>query len=130
MMDFSKEINQSPEVNSPEMRTPKNQDTSSIPTNGDLKEKMQYIFPERVDGEMEQPTMSEETPIGVPDCNDGTITLDDGTKIELPETEEKITLTLAENMENVMHDVLVFKRQDSCHIFKFFGSNVHHIILA
>lgn len=42
-------------------------------------------------------------------------------KIELPETEEKITLTLAENMENVMHDVLVFKRQDSCHIFKFFG---------
>lgn len=85
MMDFSKEINQSPEVNSPEMRTPKNQDTSSIPTNGDLKEKMQDIFPERVDGEMEHPTMPQETPVEFPDNNDGTITLDDGTKIELPE---------------------------------------------
>lgn len=45
-------------------------------------------------------------------------------KVLLSEEEEQVTLSLAENMENVIHDVLVFKRQDSCHTFKFYGFEV------
>lgn len=39
----------------------------------------------------------------------------------LPGTGETVTLSLAEGMEDVMHDVLLFKRQDSCHTFRFYG---------
>lgn len=45
-------------------------------------------------------------------------------KIKLPKEEGQIVLSLAENLEHKMHDVLVFKRQDSCHTFKFYGFEV------
>ncbi|WMC91545.1 electron transporter RnfD [Kineothrix sp. MB12-C1] len=45
-------------------------------------------------------------------------------KVILPEEEKEVVLTLAENLEDKLHDVLIFKRQDSCHIFKFHGVEV------
>ncbi len=45
-------------------------------------------------------------------------------KFKLPQEEGQIVLSLAEHMEDKMHDVLVFKRQDSCHTFKFHGFEV------
>ena len=41
--------------------------------------------------------------------------------IRLPRTECEAVLPLAEGLEDVMHDVLLFKRQDSCHTFRFYG---------
>ncbi len=49
----------------------------------------------------------------------------DGTqkKIKLPES-GKVTLTLAEDMEEKEHELLFFKRMDSCHIVTFYGFEV------
>lgn len=45
-------------------------------------------------------------------------------KIQLPLTEEKTVLTLAEGLEDRLHEVLIFKRQDSCHTFRFYGLEI------
>ena len=42
-------------------------------------------------------------------------------KVVLPDTDEKVILTLAEDMEDILHQVMLFKRQDSCHTFRFYG---------
>ncbi|NLL76675.1 MAG: electron transporter RnfD [Clostridiales bacterium] len=47
-------------------------------------------------------------------------------KMQLPENEERAVLTLAENLEDKLHDVLIFKRQDACHTFKFYGLEVEN----
>lgn len=44
-------------------------------------------------------------------------------KIKLPEA-GKVTLTLAEHMEEKEHEVLFFKRMDSCHMVTFYGFEV------
>lgn len=44
-------------------------------------------------------------------------------KVKLPES-GKVTLTLAENMEDKEHELLLFKRMDSCHIVTFYGFEV------
>lgn len=41
-------------------------------------------------------------------------------KIKLPDT-GKVTLELAADLEDVEHELLLFKRMDSCHTFKFYG---------
>ena len=33
----------------------------------------------------------------------------------------KVTLELAADLEDVEHELLLFKRMDSCHTFKFYG---------
>lgn len=43
------------------------------------------------------------------------------TKILLQEDKEKHTYTLVENLEAGEHELLLFKRQDSCHLFKLYG---------
>ncbi len=45
-------------------------------------------------------------------------------KVKLPKEEGQIVLSLAENMEDKLHDILIFKRQDSCHTFRFYGFEV------
>ena len=44
-------------------------------------------------------------------------------KIKLPES-GKVTLTLAEHMEDKEHEILFFKRMDSCHMVTFYGFEV------
>lgn len=44
-------------------------------------------------------------------------------KVKLPES-GKVTLTLAENMERKEHELLFFKRMDSCHTVTFYGFEV------
>lgn len=41
-------------------------------------------------------------------------------KIKLPD-EGKMTLILAENLEDTEHELLLFKRMDSCHVFRLYG---------
>ncbi|MDD6812164.1 MAG: GDSL-type esterase/lipase family protein [Lachnospiraceae bacterium] len=41
-------------------------------------------------------------------------------KIKLPDA-GKTTITLAEGLEDTEHDLLFFKRMDSCHTFQFYG---------
>lgn len=43
--------------------------------------------------------------------------------VELPES-GKVTLTLADHMENKQHELMLFKRMDSCHTFTFYGFEV------
>lgn len=43
-------------------------------------------------------------------------------KIEIKDAEQE--LVLAENMEMGIHELMLFKRQDSCHIFRFLGFEV------
>ncbi len=45
-------------------------------------------------------------------------------KAVLPEEEGETTITLAEYLEEGLHDVVIFKRQDSCHTFVFYGLEV------
>jgi len=42
-------------------------------------------------------------------------------KIKLDDTKEKQTIVLGENLSQGEHEVLLFKRQDACHIFNFYG---------
>lgn len=42
-------------------------------------------------------------------------------KIQIPEHDKTICLTLAEDLENREHELFFFKRVDSAHIFSFFG---------
>ena len=44
-------------------------------------------------------------------------------KIFLP-NEGKVTLTLAENLGKGQHEIMLFKRQDSCHLLNFYGFEV------
>lgn len=44
-------------------------------------------------------------------------------KIKLPD-EGRAVLELADGMEDTVHELLLFKRMDSCHIFRFFGFEV------
>lgn len=44
-------------------------------------------------------------------------------KIELPES-GKVTLTLAEGLEDKEHELLFFKRMDSCHTVTFYGFEI------
>ena len=41
-------------------------------------------------------------------------------KVKLPD-EGKVTLELAVNLEDTEHELLLFKRMDSCHVFRFYG---------
>lgn len=45
-------------------------------------------------------------------------------KAILPEEEGETAITLAEHLKEGLHDVLIFKRQDSCHTFAFYGLEV------
>lgn len=42
-------------------------------------------------------------------------------KFVLDNGTEPVTYTIAEKLEDTMHELLLFKRQDSCHIITFFG---------
>lgn len=42
-------------------------------------------------------------------------------KIQIPEHEKVICMTLAENLKKEEHQLLFFKRMDSCHNFSFYG---------
>lgn len=44
-------------------------------------------------------------------------------KIKLPR-EGKVTLEIASGLEDTKHELLLFKRMDSCHTFRFFGFEV------
>lgn len=41
-------------------------------------------------------------------------------KIKLPDAGKRI-FTLAENLEDTEHELLLFKRMDACHVFRFYG---------
>jgi hypothetical protein len=43
------------------------------------------------------------------------------TKVTFEHSEEDITLTLAENLENREHEIILYKRQDATHYFEFKG---------
>jgi hypothetical protein len=45
-------------------------------------------------------------------------------KIKLPDTSEKIFLTLAANLENKIHELILFKRMDACHHLDFLGFEI------
>ncbi len=51
-------------------------------------------------------------------------------KAVLPEEEGETTITLAEHLEEGLHDVMIFKRQDSCHTFAFYGLEVEEEALV
>lgn len=71
------------EVNTPETNRPIEPTTTpQIPSVGDLKDKLQDVFPFKGDEGLSGHEMPQETPIEKP--NEGTITLEDGTEIELP----------------------------------------------
>lgn len=42
-------------------------------------------------------------------------------KVVLPETGDRITITLLDETEAKSHDIMLFKRQDACHTFRFYG---------
>ena len=46
------------------------------------------------------------------------------TKIALSDDREKHTYVLAENLEEGEHELVLFKRQDSCHIFTLYGLEI------
>ena len=75
------------DVNLEEISTPvENSNASGTPFWSDLKDKLQDLFPQNPFDKMEHPEMPPDEQIDLPH-NDGTITLDDGTKIELPDRE-------------------------------------------
>jgi hypothetical protein len=42
-------------------------------------------------------------------------------RIQVPEHNKTLCLTLAENLENTEHELFFFKRMDACHILTFYG---------
>lgn len=45
-------------------------------------------------------------------------------KAVLPETGEKVIITLLDEKEETPHNIMIFKRQDACHTFQFYGLEV------
>ncbi|MEG1618172.1 MAG: DNA/RNA non-specific endonuclease [Eubacterium sp.] len=72
------------DVNSGEIRTPVETPTlSGAPSLSDLKDRLQDIFPQKPSDILEHPEMPQDKTVDLPN-NDSTITLDDGTKVEIP----------------------------------------------
>ncbi len=46
------------------------------------------------------------------------------TKVTFEDSCEPIALTLAENLENTQHELILFKRQDATHYFEFLGFDI------
>lgn len=95
MMDFIKDISQTSEVDSKEMHMPKTPDAPIIPTNDELKERMEDVFPTESDNGLEHPMEGPEIPEEWDSNNGGKITLEDGTEVELPKSESPIIYNTA-----------------------------------